>query len=125
MRARAPFHKRKERRMEWYRKLYTDRTTEKRKKKIVKEIDAGIYRGNTYLITLAANPENMLEILSVHQLAFSYLRRTCPMIVGIACCRESALLLLERMINEIYEKTGTLKIREYFMSRDTSVPKGQ
>ena len=76
-------------------------------------------------LPLAANREISLRFLRVIQFAFSYLRRTCPMIVGIACCRESALLLLERMINEIYEKTGTLKIREYFMSHDTSVPKGQ
>lgn len=100
--------------MDWYEDLYTDRTMEKKKARVIREIDDGIYRGGTYLVTLAANPENLLEILSVQELRFPYLRKNCPLIVGMACCRESALLLLERMIKEIYKETGTVKIREYF-----------
>ncbi len=100
--------------MNWYGELYTDRTMEKKKKKTIREIEDGVYRGNTYLITLAANPENLLELFSVHELRFPYLRRNCPLIVGMACCRESALLLFERIVKDVYDRTGTVKIREYF-----------
>lgn len=100
--------------MEWYRNLYTDRMTGRRKEKLIREIDAGQYHGNTYLLTLAANPENQLEILSVHQLRFPYIRRTCPMVVGMASCREEAYVLLEQIVKEVYTHTGDVKIREYF-----------
>ncbi len=100
--------------MNWYQNLYTGKTVEKKKERLIREIEQEKYRGNTYLITLAANPENQLEILSVHMLRFSYIRRNCPLIVGIASGRGEALRLLEKIVQEAYETTGEIKLREFF-----------
>ena len=102
--------------MNWYQNLYSGKTAEKKKDRLIREIDGEKYRGNIYLITLAANPENQLEILSVHQLRFSYIRRNCPLILGIASGYEEALDVLKKMVEEVYEATGDVKIREYFES---------
>ena len=102
--------------MDWYENLYTDRITGKGKERLIAEIEKRQYRGNTYLITLAANPENQMELFSVHQLRFSYLRRNCPLIIGMASCRESALLLMEQIVQDVYESTNDVKIRDYFLS---------
>ena len=101
--------------MDWYENLYTDRITSKKKERLVAEIDGQKFRGNTYLITLAANPENQLETFSVQQLSFPYLYRNCPLIVGLASCRESALLLIEQIVQDVYQSTNDVKIREYFL----------
>lgn len=100
--------------MNWYRNLYTGKTAEKKKEKLIQEIENEIYKGNTYLITLAANPRNNLEILSVHQLRFSYIRRNCPMILGIASSREEAMEVFQKIVNEVYSATGDVKLRAYF-----------
>ncbi len=101
--------------MNWYQNLYTGKTVEKKKQRLIHEIEQEKYRGNIFLITLASNPKNQLEILSVHQLRFSYIRRTCPMIVGIASGRREALRLLESIVQEVYETTGDVKLREFFV----------
>lgn len=100
--------------MNWYQNLYTGKTAEKKKEKLIQEIDNKIYKGNTYLITLAANHRNNLEILSVHQLRFPYIRRNCPMILGIASGRDEAMEILLKIVDEVYSVTGDVKIREYF-----------
>lgn len=102
--------------MNWYQNLYSGKTAEKKKDRLIREIDGEKYRGNIYLITLASNPENQLEIFSVHQLRFSYIRRNCPLILGIASGYEEALDVLKRIVKEVYEVTGDVKIREYFGS---------
>ena len=99
--------------MEWYRNLYTGKNIQDKKEKIIREIEAQVYRGTTYLITLAANPANELELLSVHELRFNYIRRNCPLIVGLARGRKEALELLEQIVQEVYAATGDVKIKEY------------
>lgn len=100
--------------MNWYSELYTGKNAEKKAKRRIKEINNGIYRGNTYLITLAVNPADQLEILSVHQLRFSYIRRNCPMILGIASGKEEALEVFMEIVDQVYRETGDVKIRDYF-----------
>lgn len=100
--------------MNWYRKLYFGKNAEKRKNRFVREIEAGTYRGNTWLITLAANPENQLELFSVQELRFSYIRRNCPLVLGIASGYEEALEVLLRIVQEVLEATGGADIRGYF-----------
>lgn len=104
--------------MDWYHRLYSGKMADKKKDRIIQEINGGNYRGNTWLITLAANPENQLEIFSVHQLRFSYIQRNCPMILGIASGYREALEVLEVIVKEVLEATGDVKIREYFEQQD-------
>ena len=100
--------------MNWYQNLYTGKTAEKKKEKIIQEMEQEIYKGNTYLITLAANPQNNLEIISIHQFRFPYIRRNCPMILGIASGRAEAMEVVQKIVDEVYSVTGNVKIREYY-----------
>lgn len=104
--------------MNWYRNLYFGKNAEKKKDRFAREIDAQIYRGNTWLITLAANPANQLELFSVHQLRFPYIRRSCPMILGIASGYEEALEVFLRIVQDVLEATGGVDIRGYFQRRE-------
>lgn len=102
--------------MDWYPRIYTGRAADKKKKKIMAQIERQHYVGRTFLVTLAANPENQLDILPVCELHFPYIRRNCPMIVGIALGREEALELVQAIVQEVYESTGGVDLRGYFES---------
>ncbi|MDD3794842.1 MAG: hypothetical protein PHE06_02500 [Lachnospiraceae bacterium] len=68
---------------------------------------------NIYLITLAANPENQLDIMPAGSLHFPYLERSCPLIIGIAAGYEEALELVGTIVTEVYQQTGDVRIRDY------------
>ena len=101
--------------MNWYRELYTDKSVKKKRDSIIREIEQGTYRGNLWLITLAVNPENQLELMPVHQLRFPYIRANCPMVIGLASGKKSALALLENIVSEVYGTTGHVNLRSYFL----------
>lgn len=106
----------KESGMEWYRELYTGKSVREKKERFIRETEAGTYEGSRYLITLAANPRNELEILPVRELHFAYLRKNCPLVVGIAGNRREALEVLETIAGDVYRATGDVKIRKFFLS---------
>ena len=68
----------------WYKKLYVGDTAKKKKDKIIQKVNRRKPQLEVYLITLASNPENLLEIISTNQLMQKTIYRRCPMIVGLA-----------------------------------------
>ena len=112
--ARAPFHKWKEHGMEWYQGLYTDDKCAGKTSKLKDKIEAGRYPLNLYLITLSINPQNELEILPAGELKFPYYRRNCPLIIGMARGKDRAFEVLEQIVQQVYDSTGDVRLREYF-----------
>ena len=41
------------------------------------------------------------------------LRRNCPTIIGLAKGYEEALEIIEQIVNEVYQETGTAEIRTW------------
>lgn len=70
-----------------------------------------------YLVTLSENPNNLLEILPALTLVQETAARMCPEIVGIAKGKEEAFDLITDMIQDIYEETGSLNVKEYWKNR--------
>ena len=70
--------------MNWYKKLYLGDNIKKKEKKIIRRVERGKPVGDIYLITLASNPENLLDIFRANMLLQKPLARMCPLIVGIA-----------------------------------------
>ena len=60
--------------LKWYRNLYIGHNAEKKAKKLIKKINHGAGVLDVYLVTLAVNPENSLEIISANQLMQKILR---------------------------------------------------
>ncbi len=76
-----------------------------------------------YLITLAANGQDMLDIIHSAYLKQPAVRRNLPMIVGIAKGYDEALELVQQMLSETYQATGTCRIPEYLMDKVGRLPK--
>lgn len=68
---------------------------------------------DVYLITLAVNPENQLEIFSANELKQKARRRNCPLIIGLCKGYEEALELTMKLVQQTYEETGTARVREW------------
>ena len=104
--------------LKWYKKLYVGDGLTGKEKKYIRKVKVGVGVIDIYLITLAKNPEDQLDIFSANMLLQKPLRRTCPLIVGIAYGYEEACELVVRMAMEVYDKTGQMHIRKFIEERE-------
>lgn len=99
--------------LDWYKKLYVGETAKKKEKKLVRRISRGRMTPGVYLITLASNGRDQLDILSAVQAVWRGKRGLCPPIVGLAGSYGEALELVEQMARETFDQTGRADIRSY------------
>ena len=101
-------------RMQWAENLYLSDKTAKKKDKIIKKANRGVGLVSIYFITLASNRENLFDIFHAAHLKQPAFYKQDLYVVGIASGYEEALELVQRMIDDIYRKTGGFAVREYF-----------
>lgn len=99
--------------LNWYKNLYIGDNAKKKSKKLIRKINQGAGVIDVYIITLAVNPENSLEIISANLLMQPALRRNCPVIVGLAKGYDEALEIVEQIVNEVYQETKRAEIRAW------------
>lgn len=102
--------------LKWYKKLYIGDNAKKKASKIIWKVNHKKPQFDIYLITLAANPSNLLEIISANQLLQKTPRRLCPMIVGLADGYEEAVELVQQVIEMTYREQGNTDVRRYLES---------
>lgn len=100
--------------MQWAENLYLTDKTAKNKDKIIRKANRGMGMVSIYLITLASNPENLFDIFRAAHLKQPAFYKQDLFVVGIAAGYEEALELVQRMVEDIYRKTGGFAVREYF-----------
>ena len=103
--------------MKWYTDLYVGETARKRKKKIIRKLKVNAGMLDVYLVTLASNKRDMLDIISSAYLKQAAVRRRLPMIVGIACGYEEAVELAAQMVQEAYKETGNTDVPRYLAQK--------
>ncbi len=99
---------------QWHRKLYIGEKASLFEKEIKTVVDKSLAFPEAYLITLAANPAEQLDIISTAQLVSWKVYRTLPVIVGIAITKKEALGLVRQMAENVYRETGQCNLREFF-----------
>lgn len=103
--------------LNWYNRLYVGDNAKKKIEKYRKSLNRGKLVPGVYLITLAANEVDQLDIISSHYLIQNAVYRRCPMIVGVASGYKEALSLVIRMTEETFSRTGTANIKDYLIQR--------
>ena len=103
--------------LKWYKKLYIGDNAKKKAPSVRKKVNQGKLQYDIYLITLASNEKNLLEIIQANQLVQKTLRKLCPMIVGMASGYEEALEVVEKIVEETYLKQGDTDVRRYLNDR--------
>ncbi len=70
-----------------------------------------------WLLTLSNHPDNALEIVQAAQLFQSGLYDRCPEIIGMARGKNQAIEMVREMVEECYQKTGEVRLKEYLNNR--------
>lgn len=103
--------------LKWYKKLYIGDNAKKKADVYRKKIDQGKPLFDIYVITIASNEKNLLDIVSSNQLIQKPLRRMCPMIVGLANGYGEVLDVVRNIVEETYGRRGDLDVRRYLEER--------
>ena len=104
--------------MKYYKHLYLSEGLEKKKDKIIQKIEAGKILPGIFLVTLAPDEKNQLEIHRYILLLQPVFHREELFVVGISKDYEGALELVEEIMQEVYNKTKSVDIRSYIRDRE-------
>lgn len=107
--------------MKWYRKLYLGEVARKKKYNIWARIRRRSLVYDAYLITLASNEDNLLDIIKADYYYQPHFRKTIYdnniYIVGLACGYDEALEVVCNIIEDVYNSTGNTDVRDFFKNK--------
>ncbi len=104
--------------MKWYHKLYiSDSIADSKVNRIRWKINHNAGTVSVYVITLASNRENLLDIIPSWVLMQKAYPKKNLQIIGLAKGYKDAVLLVKRIVEETYQNTGTVDIRAYLSEK--------
>lgn len=103
--------------LKWYEYLYVGENAKKRINYYIRRIGNGKPVDDIFLVTIASNDANQLDIIKSHYLLQPVVMRMCPMIVGIAKGNDEAKALVVKMVEETLRETGGADVRNYLLQR--------
>ncbi len=83
--------------------------------KIKKKLENKPLLSGVFLIVLAENPSNQLEIYDARQLVWKYYEKYPPYVAGIAGDYDEAVRMVEQIVRECIEKRGDCALKEYLL----------
>lgn len=98
----------------WTTSLFIGDKMKKKKDKVISSINNYEVTFDVYCITFASHQDNLFDIIDANELLFPFYKKSEVRIVGIAKGRAEALSLVEKMLLEVYHKTGNFDVRAYF-----------
>lgn len=103
----------------WYPNLYIDKMMKvgNLSRRVKRSLNHGRTPVPCFLITLAVNESNELEIIHTANLKQKSVYARTPMIVGMALTHEKAVDLVVEITEQVLEETGDVKIRKYLEER--------
>lgn len=104
--------------MRWAVNLYTTEKTKKKLPLIMQRIRKRKIQPGLWIITIASNEKNLLDIFSSVYYLQPMFSKMNPDIVGIAEDEERAKELAVRILQDIYEKEGNFDVRSYFQFQE-------
>ena len=102
--------------MKLCKKLYFGECALEQKKEILSYIKRCKWQFGIYVITLAENEHNLLDVYETIQFEQNYYKKKDLQIVGVAVGRNEAFELVGEIVNDVYQKTGAFNVKEYFLT---------
>ena len=102
--------------MKWYKNLYLGEEIAPKARKIINKIKKNKPTIDVYVIALASNPKNQLDIIPSWELLQKGYPTDCVRVIGLAQGKKEALQLVTSLVDEVYQKTGDVKILEYLQN---------
>lgn len=99
--------------MIWYEDLYVGESIVHKTKKIKWKILHNAGQINIYVITLASNRENLLDIIPSQELLQKGYPKKELYVVGLAKGYEEAIEVAASIVDEVYRNTGEFQVEQY------------
>lgn len=103
--------------MEWHEDLYLGSSVRHRYRKVKWKIMHNAGQLRVYVITLASNEKNLLDIIPSWELMQKHYPKSGLFVVGLAGSYDEALELAGHIINDVYRTTGNFDVRSYIQQR--------
>lgn len=107
--------------MTWYKDFYAGESIENKKEKVKWKILHNAGQLDIYVIALSSNRENLLDIISAKELMQKAYPKQNMLVVGVDKGYDNALELAARIIMDVYQKTGNLNVRDYFLQQQKEI----
>ncbi len=104
--------------MIWYEDLYVGDSIVHKTKKIKWKICHNAGQVNIYVITLASNEKNLLDIIPARELLQKAYPKRGLFVVGLARGYDEAVEVAASIVDEVYRQTGAFAVRSYLTDRD-------
>lgn len=102
--------------MKIYKDLYVSEDIADKKDAICRKLKMNFGIVDAYLIVISKG-EDQLEIYHSFFLKQPYLKKQNFFVVGLAKHKESALLLVERITDDVFKATGDANLKSYFLHK--------
>lgn len=99
-------------------KFYMDELVEQKKRSVRRAIRRDCPFPDLYLVTLATNDIDQLNIISAGYLIDRRIREHLPPVAGAAFGKTSAICLVQKMVEETWRATGTADVRAYLLQEE-------
>lgn len=99
--------------MKWYKDLYVGESISHKVDKIKWKINHNAGTLSIYIIALASNPQNMLDIIPTRELLQKAYPKKEMRIIGLAGSYNEAIELVRKIVEETYNVTGNANVRYY------------
>ena len=106
--------------MRWYENLYVGESIRHKADKIKWKIRHNAGQINIYVITIASNPKNLLDIIPAQELMQKGYPKKELYVIGLAHGMEEAHEIVKQIIDEVYRETGEFKILSYLQTKKDS-----
>lgn len=100
--------------MIWYDDLFVGESIRpRRQKRIIRKVKKRSLFNNAYLLTLASNPDNLIDIIHAQVIRQRCYPKRELIIIGIAGSYDEAIELAGQILGSFYEARGDFAIEEY------------
>lgn len=103
--------------MIWYKDLYVGESIVHKTKNVKWKIMHNAGQIGIYVITLASNRQNLLDIIPSYELMQKEYPKKDMVIVGLAKGYDEAVEVAASIIDEVYRSTGTFAVRTYLAEK--------
>ncbi len=102
---------------EYYPRLYLSEGINRDKlEKLKRELSVRPKKADVYLLTLAGNASDQLDIYASKYLQQKYYEKHSPYIIGIAEDYEKAVEIVEQIVREAWAVRGDAQLKEYLLA---------
>jgi len=103
--------------MVFYKSFYAGESISEKKEKVKWKILHNAGQLEVYVIALSSNPENLMDIIPSWELMQKHYPSQDMLIIGVDKGYENAMELAGKIVVDVFQKTGNLNIRDYFLEQ--------